>query len=406
MRSPPQLTGTCPRRDLPGAVLALLAMFVLLPATSAAAKPKVGDGVGGVELRKLGDFDTPVHVDNAPGSGRLLFVVEQPGAIRVLRGAKTVRHPFLDIGDEVEFGGEQGLLSVAFPPNYKRSGRFYVYYTVRGGEVNRLSEFERTTATSADPASERPVIEFSHPEFSNHNGGQLQFGPDGYLYIGTGDGGGAGDTRGNAQNRDSPLGKLLRVDPRPGNAGGHGIPPGNPFAGSVPGVDEIYSLGLRNPWRFSFDRETGRIAIGDVGQGQWEEIDYGTLGGVRGANFGWNVFEGNHRFEGSTPPAGYAPPIHEYSHGGGRCAVVGGYVVRDRKLKSLYGRYLYSDLCRGELRSFVPSLERARRDRPLGLDVPSPTSFGEGVKGQIYVASGGGGVWRVRKPRRASPGEG
>jgi hypothetical protein len=295
---------------------------------------------------------------------------------------------------------------VAFPPGYKRSGRFYVYYTVRGGEVNRVSEFRRTTATSADRASERPVIEFSHPAFSNHNGGQLQFGPDGYLYIGTGDGGGGGDPSGNAQSPNSLLGKLLRIDPLPGSTGGYGVPPDNPFAGPGAGLDEIFSLGLRNPWRFSFDRKTDRIAIGDVGQGQWEEIDFETLGGIRGANFGWDVFEGDHPFEGSTPPSGYQSPIHEYSHGGGGCAVVGGYVVRDRKLKSLYGRYLYSDLCRGDLRSFVPGLERARRDRPLGLDVPSPTSFGEGVKGRIYVASGGGGVWRVRKPRRASPGEG
>ena len=379
------------------AVLAIaLALIAALP-SSAAAKPKVGDGVGGVELRKLGEFDSPVHVDNAPGARKLLFVVEQPGAIRVLRGNRTVGHPFLDIRDRVQGGGEQGLLSVAFAPDYERSGRFYLYYTVRGGDVNRVSEFRRTGATSADPASERTVIEVAHPDFSNHNGGQLQFGPDGYLYIGTGDGGGGGDPSGNGQSPNSLLGKLLRIDPLPGNAGGHGIPRDNPFAGPGAGLDEIYSLGLRNPWRFSFDRKTDRIAIGDVGQGRWEEIDYGTLGGFRGANFGWDVFEGNHPFEGSTPPPGYAPPIHEYSHRGGGCAVVGGYVVRDRKLKSLYGRYLYSDLCRSDLRSFVPDLEGARKDRPLGLDVPSPTSFGEGVKGRIYVASGEGGVWRLRR---------
>jgi Glucose / Sorbosone dehydrogenase len=376
--------------------LAVGILLVALPAV-ATAKPKLGDGRGGVELRKLGEFDQPTYVDNAPGSGKLLFVVEQPGAIRVLRRNKTVGHPFLDISDRVEFGGEQGLLSVAFPPDYKRSGRFYVYYTVRGGDVNRVSEFRRTTATSADPASERTVIQFSHPNFENHNGGQLQFGPDGYLYIATGDGGSGGDPSGNAQNPSSPLGKLLRVDPLPGNAAGHGIPPDNPFAGPAPGLDEIYALGLRNPWRFSFDRKTDRISIGDVGQGEWEEIDYETLGRARGANFGWDIFEGNHPFDGSSPPPGYAPPIHEYSHDAGRCTVIGGYVVRDRKLKSLYGRYLYSDLCVGDVRSFVPDLAGARKDRSLGLDVPSPTSFGEGVKGRIYVASGEGGLWRLKK---------
>jgi hypothetical protein len=378
------------------AVAIALALIAALPG-SAAAKPKVGDGDGGVELRKLGEFDTPVYVDDAPGSNRLLFVVEQPGTISVLRGKKRIAHAFLDIRDQVEFGGEQGLLSVAFAPDYRQSGRFYVYYTARGGDINRVSEFRRTSATSADPSSERTVIEFSHPDFDNHNGGQLQFGPDGFLYISTGDGGGAGDTRGNAQNPGSPLGKLLRIDPRPGNAGAHAVPAGNPFAGSTPGLDEVFSLGLRNPWRFSFDRKTGRIAIGDVGQGGWEEIDYETLSSASGANFGWNVLEGNHPFDGSTPPSAYQPPIAEYSHGGGGCAVVGGYVVRDRKLKPLYGRYVYADLCLGELRSFVPELGGARRDRPLGLDVPSPTSFGEGSKGRIYVASGEGGVWRLKR---------
>ena len=379
------------------AVLAIALALIAAVPSSAAAKPKVGDGVGGVELRKLGEFDSPVHVDNAPGARKLLFVVEQPGAIRVLRGNRTVGHPFLDIRDRVQGGGEQGLLSVAFAPDYERSGRFYVYYTVRGGDANRVVELRRTTATTADASSARTVIEFPHPSFANHNGGQLQFGPDGNLYIGTGDGGGGGDPDENAQDPSSRLGKLLRIDPGPGNAGAYGIPAGNPFAGSTTGLDEIYAVGLRNPWRFSFDRKTGRIAIGDVGQDRWEEIDYGTLNGVRGANFGWNVFEGNHPFDGSTPPPGYAPPTHEYSHRGGGCAVVGGYVVRDRKLKSLYGRYLYSDLCRGDLRSFVPDLEGARKDRPLGLDVPSPTSFGEGVNGRIYVASGEGGVWTLRK---------
>ena len=378
------------------AVAIALALVAALP-SAAAAKPKAGDGTGGVELRKLGDFDSPVHIDNAPGSKRLLFVVEQGGTIRILRGNDTLGNPFLDIRDRVEAGGEEGLLSVAFPPDYEQSDRFFVYYTVRGGDVNRVSEFRRFTATTADPASERPVIQFSHPKFGNHNGGQLQFGPDGQLYIATGDGGGGGDPDGNGQNVNSLLGKLLRIDPLPGNAGGYAIPAGNPFAGPTPGLDEIYALGLRNPWRFSFDRKTDRIAIADVGQGSWEEVNFTSPSRLPGANFGWDAFEGTHRFEATTPvPSGHQPPIFEYENDGENCAVVGGNVVRDRKLRSLNARYLYADLCAGELRSFVPALDGARKDRALGPTVPSPTSFGEGAKGRIYVASLGGGVWKLK----------
>jgi glucose/arabinose dehydrogenase len=376
------------------AIALALAVAAALPA-AAAAKPKVGDGDGGVQLRKLGEFEQPVHIDNAPGSGKLLFVVEQPGRISMLRGKRTIGHPFLDIRDLVESGGEEGLLSVAFPPDFEQSRRFYVYYTVRGGDVNRVDEFRAASATTADPASRRTVIEFTHDQFSNHNGGQLQFGPDGYLYIGTGDGGGGGDTLGNAQNLNSLLGKLLRIAPR-SNIAPYANPVDNPFVGSA-GLDEIYALGLRNPWRFSFDRKTERLTIGDVGQGQWEEVDYETLSDANGANFGWNAFEGTHRFDAGTPaPSQHQAPIFEYPNGGLNCAVMGGYVVRDRKLRSLYGRYLYADLCAGELRSFVPGLGGARKDRALGPSVPSPTSFGEGIKGRIYVVSGEGGVWKLK----------
>ena len=385
-------------RSKPLPVVLLSAALIALLVGSAAAKPKLGDGTGGVKLKKLGEFQAPVHVDNAPGSGKLLFVVEQRGRIQVLRGRKKVGHPFLDISELVEVGGEQGLLSVAFPPDYEQSGRFYVYYTVRGGDVNRVAEFRRTGPTTADPGSLRPVINFSHPDNSNHNGGQLQFGRDGYLYIGTGDGGSGGDPNGNGQNPNSPLGKLLRIDPLPGNAGAHGIPPDNPFAGPAPGLDEIFSLGLRNPWRFSFDRKTGRISIADVGQGSWEEVDFEQLSTARGANFGWDAFEGTHRFDVGTPvPADHQPPIFEYQNGGDNCAVTGGYVVRDRKLKSLYGRYLYADYCAGVLRSLVPDLDGARKDRALGPTVPSPSSFGEGAKGRIFVASRRGEVWKLKR---------
>jgi len=403
MRVPPRSPNRA-RLAAPGSVRARLAVRLSLLAVAAAAlgavaaaataKPKLGDGVGEVELRKLGDFNQVTHVDNAPGFNGLLFVVEQPGKITVLRHNQPVGHAFLNIEDLVHCCGEQGLLSVAFAPDYEQSGRFYVYYTTDGGAVNRVDEFRRADSTTADPASRRTVIEIPHPTASNHNGGQLQFGPDGYLYIAPGDGAVSAD---NAQDPDSLLGKLLRIDPLPGNAGAYGIPPDNPFAGSKPGLGEIYSLGLRNPWRFSFDRKTGRLAIGDVGAGQWEEVNYETASTAKGANFGWPVFEGTHRMDQGAPePANHQLPIHEYSHGGANCAITGGYVVRDPKLKPLYGRYLYADLCNGGLRSLVPRLEGARKDRALGPTVPFPTTFGEGAHGRIYVGSNNGGVWKLK----------
>lgn len=392
------MRSTLPPRACSGRLavrLSLLAVALAVFPAASAAKPKVGSGKGGVELKRLGKFDSVTHVENAPGFKKLLFVVEQPGKIQVLHRDKKLKRPFLNIEGLVECCGEEGLLSVAFPRDYKLSRRFYVYYTAAGGDVIRVDEFRRSAPTSADPSSRRTVIELSHPDSSGHNGGQLQFGPDGYLYVGTGDGGGGGDY---AQNPNSPLGKILRIDPLPGNAGAHGIPPDNPFAGPAPGLDEVYALGLRNPWRFSFDRNSGRIAIADVGEKAWEEVNYETRSVARGANFGWNAFEGTHRFDMGMPvPAEHELPIHEYPNDGSNCAVTGGYVVRDRKLKSLYGRYLYSDHCSADLRSLVPRLDGARRDRALGQSVSGGvTSFGEGVRGRIYVASGGG-VWTLKR---------
>lgn len=392
--STPSASRPPPALLAPALVAALVLCAAGLWAAAAAAQPSIGDGRGGVKLKQIGEFEFPVYVDDAPGFKRLLFVVEQPGMISVLRGSRVLAHRFLDIRDLVQYGGEQGLLSVAFPRDYEQSGRFYVYYTNEDGD-NQVDEFRRSggSATRADPASRRTVIVFSHPAFSNHNGGQLQFGPDGNLYIGTGDGGGGGDPFENAQNTDSLLGKLLRIDPRATGSAAYSIPAGNPFVGE-PGADEVFSFGLRNPWRFSFERKTDRIAIGDVGQNAWEEIDYEPRSVANGANFGWDDFEGNHPFESQQPPPGYQGPIHEYPTASG-CAVTGGYVVRDRKLDSLHGRYLYGDFCNGELRSFIPRLEGAENDRALGSNVPSLSSFGEGRRGRIYATSLDGPVFRL-----------
>jgi glucose/arabinose dehydrogenase len=350
---------------------------------------------GGVALKQVGSFDAPVYVAGAPGFPRLLFVVEQPGRIAVLRNGHRLRKPFLDIRGDVSYGGERGLLSVGFPPDYARSKRFYVYYTDDDGNI-RIDEFHRASAIRAAPGSRREVIDIPHPVNSNHNGGQLQF-QGGLLYFGTGDGGSGGDPPNNAQNKDVLLGKLLRIDPRPANGKPYSVPADNPFV-SQPGRDEIYSYGMRNPFRFSFDGS--RIAIGDVGQNEFEELDYTTVAAASGANFGWDAFEGFSRYtdenSGTPDPGNTVKPIFAYSHNrGGSCSIIGGYVVRDPRLRGLRGRYLYADLCEGQLRTLVPHLKRASGDRKLGLQVSSPSSFGEDDQHRLYVASLEGPVYRL-----------
>jgi glucose/arabinose dehydrogenase len=395
-------------RKLPlNALIAALLLSLALPACGAAESPhptatKAKAQGGGIGLKKVGSFDHPVYIAGAPGFPKLLFVVEQPGRVAVLRGGHTLPQPFLDISDTVGFdGAERGLLSIAFPPNYATSGSFYVYYNDAAGNI-RIDEFKRRSPTRADPRSRRQVIVIPHPDQSNHNGGQLQF-LGNLLYFGTGDGGSAGDPPNNAQNKDSLLGKLLRIDPRPAGGRPYSIPPSNPFVGK-PGRDEIYSYGLRNPFRFSFDTVSAkrpRIAIADVGQNRFEELDYTTVGAANGANFGWDAFEGFSPYReensGTPDPGGTTKPIFAYSHdrAGGSCSIIGGYVAADRHLRSLYKRYVYADLCEGQLRSLVPHLKRAGGDHKLGLAVASPTSFGEDDAHHLYVSSLEGPVYRL-----------
>jgi glucose/arabinose dehydrogenase len=353
-----------------------------------------------IALKKVGSFQEPVYVAGAPGFPQLLFVVEQAGKVIVLRGGHRVSKPFLDLSGKISSGGERGLLSIAFPPDYPQSRRFYVYYTDPRGNI-RIDEFKRASATRAAASSRREVIVIPHPVNSNHNGGQLQFLGD-LLYFGTGDGGSGGDPPNNAQHKGVLLGKLLRIDPRASGGKPYTVPQSNPFVGR-PGRDEIYSYGLRNPFRFSFDTVTAqrpRIAIGDVGQNEFEELDYTTVGAAGGANFGWDAFEGFSPYtdenSGTPDPGGTVKPILAYSHSrGGSCSIIGGYVVRDRALRSLYKRYVYADLCEGQLRSLAPHLRRAGEDRKLGLSVESPSSFGEDERGHLYVASLAGAVFRL-----------
>ncbi len=352
--------------------------------------------------KQVGNFEAPTYVTGAPGFPKLLFVVEQPGKVEALRSGRRLGRPFLDISGLVGYdGGERGLLSIAFPPDYAQSGSFYVYYTDKGGNI-RVDEFKRHSATQAARGSRRNVIEIPHPVNANHNGGQLQF-LGNLLYLGTGDGGSGGDPPNNAQNKESLLGKLLRIDPRPGGGRPYSIPADNPFVGR-PGRDEIYSYGLRNPFRFSFDTTGGgepRIAIADVGQNKYEELDYTTVAAASGANFGWDAFEGFAPYKeensGTSDPGGTTKPIMAYSHSrdGGSCAIVGGYVVGPGGPSSLQGHYIYTDYCSGVLRSLVPHLHRAGGDRRLSLSVASPTSFGEDDRGRIYVCSQEGPVYRL-----------
>jgi glucose/arabinose dehydrogenase len=346
-------------------------------------------------LQPIGDFSSPVYVTSPPGDRSRQFVVEQGGRIMVVRGGRKLSTPFLDLRGQVRAGGEQGLLSMAFAPDYRDSGRFYVYFTDRAGD-QRVVEYRRAGADRAEAGSARLVLGMEDSE-SNHNGGLLLFGPDDLLYIGTGDGGGGGDrhgSRGNAQDLGSLLGKILRIDPRPAGGRPYRVPDGNPFTGRPGARGEIYAYGLRNPWRFSFDRTTGDLVIGDVGQNAWEEIDFVARGRGRGANFGWRPFEGRARYTAGESASGHVAPVIVQSHAAGNCSITGGVVVRDRRL-ALRGRYLFGDLCKGRVISARLSPGRAREVRRTSLRVDSPSSFGEDAQGRVYVTSLNGPVYRI-----------
>ena len=351
----------------------------------------------GVGLVSVGNFNQPLYATSPPQDRRRLMVVEQTGRIMVVRDGKRRSTPFLDIRSKVLAGGEQGLLGLAFAPDYASSGKFYVYYT-RRDRRQAVSEFRRATADRASATSERPVMVMADPE-SNHNGGQLAFGPDDLLYVGTGDGGGAGDehgTRGNAQDLGSPLGKILRIDPAPGGGRPYSVPASNPFTGRAGARPEVWAYGLRNPWRFSFDRSTGDLTIGDVGQDEVEEVDFMPRGQGSGANFGWRPFEGDRRFTDEEASGAVAPVITK-THDAGWCSITGGYVVRDPQLTGLTGRYLYGDFCKGEVWSAVLGAGSATGDaRVQGIpEVKLLSSFGQDARGRIYVISFGGRVSRI-----------
>jgi glucose/arabinose dehydrogenase len=364
---------------------------------------RAGDGEGAFRAKKLGNFENPVYVTGPEGAKGLRFVVEKAGKIKTV-GPSRRTSTFLNISGRVADDGERGLLSVAFPPDYSQSGLFYIYYTDDRGDIV-VDEFKRSADNprKARPQSRRRVIRVKHRLASNHNGGQVEFGPDGLLYLATGDGGSGGDPDENSQNLDSLLGKLIRIDPRRSGNQPYTVPGSNPFVG-VAGRDEIYSYGLRNPFRFSFDRQGGHLVIADVGQDTWEEIDYVTPSAASGANFGWDAFEGFGPYDStdaSPIPAGpVTPPIHQYKHTDGNCSITGGYISRDPGNPSLDGRYLYADFCKGQIRSLIPDESGASDDQPVaGLpSLAGIAGFGEDTKGRVYIADlGSGGVYTISR---------
>jgi glucose/arabinose dehydrogenase len=400
----------------------------LAPILLSAAVLTVPASASALALEHVGNFDNPTYVTSDPQDPNRIFVVEQPGRVQLVEGGSTTT--FLDITpivryppDPGAFDGADALASMVFSPNYATNNLFYVAYTGvddpstvedESGDWH-LDEF-RANGDTADPASRRGVLTIDYPSNSAHYGGQLQFGPDGYLYASAGDG---LDSPGESpQNLATRLGKILRIDPKGSAPGEYTVPADNPFAstaGCADGCDEIWSYGLRNPWRFSFDRLTGNLVIGDVGYHDWEEIDFETGPNAgRGDNFGWYCREGAHPGPGETSPvcaerAGtFTEPVVEYPHtdptpadptdNAFGCSITGGYVVRDRALADLYGRYLYSDFCTGELRSLSLGLPTASGDRSEGLSVPYVTSLGEDADCRIYVASWNGPVYRLTEP--------
>ncbi len=355
-------------------------------------------------LRRVGTFNMPVYVTAPPGDNRRVFVVEQAGRIRVERSGRTLRRPFLSIRGLVKAGGERGLLSMAFAPEYERTRRFYVYYTDERGDI-RIEEFRRSRRSRdrAARSTRRLVLRQRHRTFPNHNGGQLQFGPDGFLYAGFGDGGGGGDPFRSAQSLGTLLGKLIRIDPRRRGRHRYTVPDDNPFTSRSGAQDEIFALGLRNPFRFSFDRSTGDLTLGDVGQNAVEEIDFvPSPERGSGANFGWSRFEGNRPFPGgdSLSSAGrYTPPVIEQFRSEGWRSIIGGYVVRDPSVPDLEGRYVYGDFFHARLRSArLSAATGASGDRAVGPSISGLSSFGEDARGRVYATSLSGGVFRLVAP--------
>lgn len=358
------------------------------PAPATGATTPVSSQPPRLKAVKVGQFAAPTAFAVRTGD-TVIYVAEKGGLVKALRGQTVGEMPVLNLSGQVSTGSEQGLLGLVFSPDGEK---LYVDYTDPDGDT-RVAEYA-FSAGQADASTRRELLRVNQP-YANHNGGHLAFGPDGFLYIGLGDGGSAGDPQGNGQRLDTLLGKLLRIDPRPDGNTPYRVPPGNPFASREGARPEIWAYGLRNPWRFSFDRETGALWIGDVGQNAIEEIDAVEASAGGGQNYGWNRLEGTRPF-GGTAPSGTVAPVHEYSHDGGNCSVTGGYVYRGTRIPALRGAYVFADYCKGQLRALVAGPGGSGlRSVALGPTLDAVASFGQDADGELFVLSLAAGLHRL-----------
>ena len=396
----PPATGTATTTDS-GPAATASAPALMTPTPHVSVEP-TQLGPASISLKPVvGGLSSPIGVSSAPGDPRL-FVIGQTGQIVVVSDG-AITGTFLDISSRISCCGERGLLGLAFHPHFAANGRFFVRYTDKAGDI-RISEFNvGVDPTQADASSEKILLTIPHPSFANHNGGRIAFGPDGYLYIGTGDGGSGGDPNNHGQSLSTMLGKMLRIDvdaTSPGKP--YAVPATNPFAGQTGKLGEIFAYGLRNPYSFSFDRLSGDLWIGDVGQDLWEEVDraFASEGGGNGLDYGWSVMEGNHCYKPSSGcgTAGLTAPLAEYAHGSNDsngCAIIGGYVYRGSAHPELYGRYFFGDECSGhvwDVTAAGPSSQTPQLLLSSGLNIDG---WGEDVSGELYVVAADGGLYEL-----------
>jgi len=376
------LTGSC----------RLVVLFAFVACSDSQARPPAQRATS-IRLERIGEFRSPVYLTAPPGDPRL-FVVEQQGRIQIVKNGQKLSTPFLDISERVRSGGEQGLLSMAFHPEYRTNGQFFVNFTDRSGDTRVERFVVGANPDVADESSSKLVIGIDQP-YANHNGGLVMFGPDGMLYIGMGDGGSGGDPHRNGQNRNALLGKILRLNVS--RVEPYSIPQGNPFRGASDAKPEIWATGTRNPWRFAFDRATNLLYIADVGQNEIEEIDVEPASAA-GLNYGWNIMEGDRCYHGdSCDRSGLTMPKVTFNHSGGACSVTGGFVYRGKRVPSLAGHYFYSDYCAGWLKSFRMQSGAVvdRRDWIPSSNLGHVVSFGEDAAGELYILSESGSVFRI-----------
>ncbi|MFE5119624.1 PQQ-dependent sugar dehydrogenase [Streptomyces sp. NPDC056669] len=373
-------------RTRSSAIIGTICLVASLALTTASAEEPGAprQAAAKVALKNVATAQNPTA--GAAGPGGTVWIAERPGTVRVLDD-QGLGEPVLDISDETTTDGERGLLGIAFDKGF---AHFYISFTNLEG-TSTVDEFVMRDG-KIQPETRRTVLTQTQP-YSNHNGGDIKFGPDGYLYIALGDGGAGGDPHGNGQNLDTLLGKLLRIDPSGGDP--YAIPPDNPFVDDPNARDEIWAYGLRNPWRFSFDAGTGDLLIGDVGQNDWEEIDWAPANSKGGENYGWSQMEGTHPFRGGTEPANHVPPVHEYDRTNLGCSVTGGYVYRGNAIPDLKGQYVFSDYCDGTVRSLVMENGKVTGVNDLGVGGGEVISFVQGGSGELYVLAIGGSVSRI-----------